>query len=432
MITTILAFLLVLGVLIFVHELGHFLVARWYGVRVVTFSLGFGPKILKFTRGDTEYCVSAVPLGGYVKMAGETVQDERVGAPDEFLSKSKWIRFQVYLAGPAMNILLAIVAGTVVLSNGADVPRYLSQAPVVGSVVADSPASKAGLQAGDRIVSIDGAQMPTWSAMERAVLPKANRELSFTIERAGQQQTIKVTPEAEGRFGIGRLGVIWVKRPQIIRVVPGTPGERAGLKRGDVVLAVGGQTDLNKDRIVDIVGKHGPNPLVFTVERDGRPMDITVTPEGAAGSSKVGFYPVDYEFDHVDPSLGEAFQLSLKQNWEDSREIGRTLKGLFTRETPINQLVGPLGIAELSGSAAQLGWITLLGLMATISLNLALLNLMPVPVLDGGQIAILALEGITRRDMSVRMKERFAMVGAALILMLMVAVLYNDFARILR
>ena len=149
---TILSFLLVLGVLIFVHELGHFLVARWYGVRVLTFSLGFGPKILKFTRGGTEYCISAVPLGGYVKMAGETTADERQGAPDEFLSKSKWVRFQVYLAGPAMNLVLAVVALAIVLSNGADVPRYHSEPPIIGVMEPDIDGAKAGLEVGDRLL----------------------------------------------------------------------------------------------------------------------------------------------------------------------------------------------------------------------------------------------------------------------------------------
>jgi regulator of sigma E protease len=174
---TILSFLLVLGVLIFVHELGHFLVARWYGVRVLTFSLGFGPKILKFTRGGTEYCISVVPLGGYVKMAGETTADERQGAPDEFLSKSKWVRFQVYLAGPAMNVLLAVVALAIVLSNGADIPRYQSEPPIIGVMEPDSVAAKAGLEVGDRLLSVNGEQTATWDQLMIAVLPKANREL---------------------------------------------------------------------------------------------------------------------------------------------------------------------------------------------------------------------------------------------------------------
>ena len=182
-VVTLLAFLFVLGVLIFVHELGHFLMARAHGVRVLRFSLGFDPKILKFTRGGTEYSIGIIPLGGFVKLAGETVDDERTGAPDEFLSKSKWVRFQVYLAGPVMNLLLAFVVLAFVLMKGADVPLYQSAAAVVGAVEAGSPADRAGIKPGDRIVSIDGRDIPTWDALDMEVTPKANRALAVAIDR---------------------------------------------------------------------------------------------------------------------------------------------------------------------------------------------------------------------------------------------------------
>jgi regulator of sigma E protease len=429
---TILSFLLVLGVLIFVHELGHFLVARWYGVRVLTFSLGFGPKILKFTRGGTEYCVSVVPLGGYVKMAGETTQDERQGAPDEFLSKSKWVRFQVYLAGPTMNIILAIVALTVVLSDGADVPIYQSSPPVVGAVDSDSVAVKAGIQVGDRILSVNGEPTPTWDALMLEVLPKANRELTIEVERNGQEREVRVTPASVGKYEAGSLGILPAIRPQVLEVHAGRPAEAAGFKKGDVLLGVDGQRGLDRDGLIKYIQKHGEQPIQFEVERAGKIEQLSVTPEGAAGGSKVGLSISAYEVTRIDPTWPQAFKMSLAQNWDNTRLIGKTLKGLFTRETPVSQLMGPLSIAELSGSAAELGWIKLLELMGVISLQLALLNLMPVPVLDGGQIAILALEGVARRDMSVKVKEYFAMAGAAVIVALMVTVLYNDIARMIR
>jgi regulator of sigma E protease len=429
---TVLAFLLVLGVLIFVHELGHFLVARWYGVRVNTFSLGFGPKILKFTRGGTEYAISAIPLGGYVKMAGETTQDERQGAPDEFLSKSKWVRFQVYLAGPVMNILLAIIALTVVLWNGADVPRYFSEPVIVGSIEDDAPAKQAGIQVGDKILSVNGEAVPTWDAYSLAVLPKANRKLTIQYERNGVPGTLEMVPASIGKYEAGSLGILPELRPEVLDVYAGRPAETAGFKRGDVLVAIDGTRGLDRTQIIEYIQKRGEVPIKVEIERDGAPMTVTVTPQGPAGSSRIGMGIAPYEVDRVEPTLPRAFTMSLQQNWDNTRLIGKTLKGLFTRETPVSQLMGPISIADLSGSAAQMGPIKLLELMAIISLQLALLNLMPVPVLDGGQIAILALEGVARRDISSRAKEYFAMAGAAVIVALMVTVLYNDIARLIR
>ena len=433
MLVTVLSFLLVLGVLIFVHELGHFLVARWYGVRVLTFSLGFGPKILKVTRGGTEYCISAVPLGGYVKMAGETTADERQGAPDEFLSKSKWIRFQVYLAGPAMNILLAIVVLTAVLSAGADVAKYPSAPPVIGSVAAGGAAEKAGIVPGDLIVSVNGRNVKTWDEFEMAVLPKAGRELTLAVDRNGTSRTVNVTPAAETKYELGRLGVGPVLRPQVLQAVPGRPAANAGIQHGDVLLSVGGQTtNLTRENIIGIIRKAGETPIPFKIERNGETIDVAVTPEGPVGKSTIGLDFSTGEFRRVDLSVPQAFRMSLKQNWENSQAITRGLKELITRETPVKSLMGPIAIADLSGAAAKLGWRSLFDLMAMISLNLALLNLMPVPVLDGGQIAILILEGVARRDMSARAKERIAMVGAVLILALMSIVIFNDIARLVR
>lgn len=430
--TTILSFLFVLGVLVFVHELGHFLVARWYGVRVITFSLGFGPKLIKFNHGGTEYCVSALPLGGYVKMAGETVEDSVTGAPDEFLSQSKWVRFQVYMAGPVMNILLALIVLAGVLSQGADVPAYESAPAVIGRVGSGSPAEAAGLRVGDRIDAVNGRPVPTWEAFAIEFLPRAGRELALDVNRAGERLTINVTPAAVGRYEVGDLGVGPRVRPQIVQVVPGTPAERGGLRRGDVIVAVGGSRGLAQDEIIKRIRASGGSALELVVERDGVDTTISVTPEGATGAATIGVSISPYEVRRVDPSLAQAIRMSGEQNWANAVLIGRTLKGLFTADTPVRQLVGPIGIAEMSGAASEVGWTALFNLMAMISLNLGLLNLMPVPVLDGGHIAILAAEGLARRDFSVRVKERILMAGAAVIVLLMVTVLYNDFLRLLR
>jgi regulator of sigma E protease len=427
------AFLFVLGVLVFVHEFGHFLVARWHGVRVITFSLGFGPKLLKVQRGDTEYCISAVPLGGYVKLAGETVEEDRTGAPDEFLSKSKWVRFQVYLAGPTMNLLLAWVVLAGVLMRGADVPLADTSPAVIGSIEQGSAAEKAGLQVGDRIVSVAGRDVPTWSALDVEIVLQANRELAVVVDRRGQRVEFKLTPSAVGRFEIGTIGIQAVMRPMVLQIsTPGGPADRAGLRRGDVIVAVDGQPGLNREAIIDRLSKSAGKTLTFTIERDGQKMELPIVPESIGGVGKIGVAINPYEFRRVDPTIVQAFVMSAQENWSSTKLIGRTLKGLFKRETPVKALMGPISIATLTGTAASLGWLYLFQLMANISLNLGLLNLMPVPVLDGGHIAILGVEGLARRDLSMKVKERILMVGAVLIVLLMVTVIYNDILRLFR
>ncbi len=429
---TIVPFLFVVGVLIFVHELGHFLVARWHGVKVLVFSLGFGPKLFKVTRGDTEYCISAIPLGGYVKLAGETVEDTPSGDPSEFLSKSKWVRFQVYLAGPVMNIALALLLTTVVLTQGADEPLYRSSPPVLGAVAADGVGARAGLRAGDRIVRVNDVAVDTWDAFDMAVMPRANRELTLVVERDGSYLDITVTPAAEGRLEIGSLGVAPVLRPQVMVVNPGTPAARAGLEKGDVLLAINGDRGLSRDQVVARIQKSANTSLTLTLEREGVTRDVAVVPEASGDVGIIGVQIRGFETRRVELDMITAVRMSAEQNWESGKLIGTTLAGLFTTETPVKQLMGPVAIAEISGATAQLGWIPLLSLMAMISLNLGLLNLMPIPVLDGGHIAILALEGVARRDFSVKIKERILFAGFALILMLMVTVIFNDVARLLR
>ena len=429
---TILAFIFVLGVLVFVHEAGHFAVARWYGVRVITFSLGFGPKLLRHRSGDTEYAVSAIPLGGYVKLAGETVEEDLTGAPDEFMSKSKWVRFQVYLAGPVMNLALAIVVLTGVNLGGADVPLWIESPVVVGAVEEGSPAEQVGLQPGDRIIAVNGREVPTWEDFSIEVLPAANRQIELRAERDGAMRTFTIVPESEGRYEMGVIGISPRLRPQIIEVTPGSGADRAGLQRGDVVVAMNGEHGIEQPDIIERIQTSEGQPLQFTIERGGAVMEVTARADFDGSRSLLGVVVYSWEVRRIDPGLVEAFGLSLDQNWQNTVLIGRTLRGLFTRETPVSQLMGPVAIADMSGTAAELGWQALFGFMAMISLNLGLLNLLPVPVLDGGHIVILAVEGLARRDLSVRVKERVLLAGAAMIVLLMVTVIYNDVARLLR
>ncbi|HXH26134.1 MAG TPA: RIP metalloprotease RseP [Vicinamibacterales bacterium] len=427
--TTLVAFLFVLGVLIFVHELGHFAVARRLGVRVLTFSLGFGPKILRWRRGDTEYCVSAIPLGGYVKMAGENPEDPRSGKPDEFLSKSKWQRFQILIAGPAMNIILAVVVLAIVLAQGAEVPAYRDEAPVVGAVVPGSPAERVGLRRGDRIMAVAGREVPTWEDLLIAVGTRPDRDVPITVLREGRTLELTVRPTPEGRYEIGNIGVLPDINPIVASVIPGDPADRAGLKAGDVVLAVNGERMVTRSQLVEVISGSGGKPLEFTVRRNGETLRLTGTPEQRGDRAMMGFF-ITEPTESFKPGPLEAVKLSIERNIESTGLIFTTLAGLFTGETSVRQLQGPVGIAQLSGESAQQGFLALLSLMALLSINLGILNLMPIPMLDGGHIMIMALEGIARRDFSMQVKEKMLLAGFVVLMMLMVTVIYNDLTRI--
>jgi regulator of sigma E protease len=430
-VTTAVAFVFVLGVLIFVHELGHFIMARRIGVRVLTFSLGFGPKILSFRRGDTEYCISIIPLGGYVKMAGETPEDTRTGSSDEFLSKPKWQRFQVLVMGPIMNLAFAIIVMSFVLYQGAPIPAFEDQPAVIGGFGKESPAPAAGIEVGDRIVAVEGRELPTWKQVSLAIAMRAKRPTRLTIERAGKRFDREVTPVSADRFDTGELFLLPVMHPQIVALRDKEPAQEGGLHVGDVVFVAAGEQNPSRDQLIGHIKNHENKPLTLEIRRNGQMQTVTVTPRKIGTEIMVGATISTLELHTFEPGPVEAFKLSLKQNWEWTTLIFQTLGGLFTRETSVKQLMGPVAIADLSGAAAeQPSWIPIFQLMAMISLNLGLLNLMPIPVLDGGHIAILALEGISRRDFSMRVKEKMLLVGFVLILMLMVTVIYNDLMRI--
>lgn len=435
--TTLLSFLFVLGVLVFIHELGHFLLARWNGVRVLTFSLGFGPKLLKVQRGDTEYCVSAIPLGGYVKMAGENPDDPHTGADDEFMAKSKWQRFQILIAGPAMNILLAVVLLAAILMRGAEVLAFMDRPAVIGAVQAGSPAETAGLLPGDTITQFGTAAIRTWEHLDMAVAARPEREVDVTVIRNGREERLKVRPDLselrtrnDARFEIGTIGVMPDAYPKVTGFVPGKPAESSGLKVGDEIRAIDGERMAFYSQVLQTLSKKpADRPIVFTVRRDGVDQTISVTPYREGDRTLIGMYGADATVS-FQPTPIEAIVMSVERNIEMSGMILGTLKDLFTGEASPKQLMGPVGIAQLSGETAQAGWIALLGLMASISLNLGLLNLMPIPVLDGGHIFIMAIETISRRDFSLQMKEKMLFVGFVLLMTLMVTVIYNDLTRI--
>jgi regulator of sigma E protease len=431
-VTSIVAFIFVLGVLIFVHELGHFLMARRIGVRVLTFSLGFGPKLLSFRRGDTEYCISAIPLGGYVKMAGETSEESRTGAPDEFLSKTKWQRFQVLVMGPVMNLVLAVAVMAGVIYQGAQLPAFEDSPVVIGGFLPNSVGQAAGLQAGDRLISVEGRPVPIWKQYYLTIATRTGRTTRLEIERNGQIIHREVVPKAIDKYGTGDIGLLPIMRPQIGAVRPNEPAVEGGLRPGDRVLKANDEAGVSRERLIELIKSHEGRPLKFEVAReDGRLESLTVVPRKIDGAVLIGATIYPMELRSVNPGALESVKLSLQRNWETGSMIFETIRGLFTRETSVKQLMGPVAIAGLSGEAAQdRSWIPLFQLMAMLSLNLGILNLMPIPVLDGGHITILALESVSRRDFSIKVKEKMLLAGFVLLMMLMVTVIYNDLMRI--
>ena len=427
----VLSFVFVLGVLVFVHELGHFLAAKRVGIRVLKFQLGFNPTILSFKYGDTEYGIGALPLGGYVKMAGEANEDGPTGDPSEFLSKSRWQRFQVLVMGPVMNLLLAFFLAAVVLYQGAEVESYNDQPVVVGVVKTDSPAARADIHTGDRIVTVAGHSVDTWEEFFVSIGTRANRPVDIGLHRGGVDLTKTVTPVAEdkSKFEIGDIGVLPNVHPHLAAVTEGEPGAKAGLKAGDVIVGAGGEPITFDAEFRQVIRKNANMPITLSILRDGMPMDISVTPRLNGKIGYLGVSPVD-DTKTIKPSLLGAFKLSAQKNAAMAGMIGQTVWGLLTRQLSPKQLMGPIAIAQVSGESAQLGWLALAGLMVSLSLNLGLLNLMPIPMLDGGHIFIMALEGIARRDFSVRVKEKMLLAGFVVLMMLMVTVIYNDLARL--
>jgi regulator of sigma E protease len=426
---TLLAFLFVLGVLVFVHELGHYLMAKRLGVRVLTFSLGFGPRIVGFRKGDTDYCISAIPLGGYVKMAGENPDDPRTGQPDEFLSKSKWERLLILLMGPFMNLALAVVLMAIVFLQGAQVPAFQDDPVVVGAVQPGSPAETVGVKPGDRIIEVAGHGVATWEQFLMAIGTHAKREVPMKLLHEGREQTVHIVPNASTRFEVGDIGVLPNVHPRIRSVDPGSPAAKAGLKTGDLVVALNEQPIIFAKQLSDGIKKYPEKPITLAFERNGARDRVSVTPlkQGSVGIIGVG---IDDAVKLIQPGPVQAVKMSLQKNVQFAGLIVQTLWGLVTRETSPRQLMGPVAIAQLSGEYAAAGWMALFTLMASISLNLGLLNLMPIPVLDGGHIFIMALEGVARRDFSIKVKEKMLLAGFVLLVMLMVTVIYNDLTRI--
>ncbi|MDA8432929.1 MAG: RIP metalloprotease RseP [Nitrospiraceae bacterium] len=438
---TILYPLLLLGVLIFVHEFGHFIFAKLLGVKVLKFSLGFGPTLVGKQRGETEYVISAVPLGGYVKMLGEEPGEE---LPEEekqraFNFQPVWKRFAIVFAGPVFNLLFACLVFYLLLLTG--VPALY---PDIGKIAADSPAQKAGLMTGDRVTALDGHPVQSWDDVSGGIEGKDGAPLSLTIRRGDRTIEIRLKPEERTEsnlFGEKKkyweVGISPLVLPVVGEVVKGEPADKAGLKKGDRILAVGGVAVPTWEDMTEIVHKSAGTPLVFRVGRGSEVFERTITPEEQKmmtpqGEKKLGLVGIGPLERHFTKRFGpvESAVLGFKRTWEISALTVEFIVKLIQHIVPAETIGGPILIFQMAGKQAARGAMNYFTFMAVISINLGVLNILPIPLLDGGHLMFLGIECVRRKPLSERVLSMAQRVGLVLLITLMVFALYNDVLRL--
>lgn len=452
---SILSTLLVLGIMVMVHEFGHFAMAKLFKVKVEVFSIGFGKRLFGFRNGDTDYRLSLLPLGGYVKMQGELGGDgtvpmsgtatdgEPVKDPGDLNAKPRWQRVLIALAGPVSNFILALVlmSGLYMMHN--EVEAYRSERPAtIDYVLADSPAAKAGLQPGDRVVRYDHIDNPNWEEIGVRSELNMGQSVPVIVERKGNEvrSAITVTNSRNADdFSLAALGTVpqMQSTPLLVNAIePGMPAGKAGLKAGDKLLAIDGQPLHSATAVLAYLqSKHGA-PVQVLVDSHGSTHTLTITPQlnTAPDGNKVyqlGFSPQPPPF-HVEAlPLPAAVVQSVQFNLKNSGLILEVLRRMVTRHMAVQNLSGPIGIARETGLAAiQPGWQPIIGLMTIISLNLGIFNLLPVPILDGGVILLLLIESVLRHDLDQKFKERIYQGAFVLLLLFAAFVMINDISKL--
>ena len=424
----------VLGVMILVHEFGHYAVAKLCGVRVDVFSLGFGKRLFGFKRGDTDYRVSALPLGGYVKMAGENPMEVRTGDPGEFVSHPRWQRLLIAVAGPTMNVLLAvgIVTGVFMVHYSHD--WYLDQPTRVGWVEENSPAAKAGLMPGDLITQIDGLSNPLWEDTRAKITISPQQALPITVQRGDQTISTTLTPNTYGPSQAGEAGLEPAAGITVEAMEENMPAYKAGIRKGDQILAINGIALHSIGELTHFLQQDKGKPVEITTMRGGKSSKYQMTPvlapngEGAE-RYRIGFSPgVPQHIDRL--TFARAFSRSVEQNKKYALLLVELVEKMVQRKVSVKMMSGPIDIAKVSGEAArEPGWTPLLLLMAGISLNLGIFNLFPIPILDGGVILLLLIEGLMRRDISLHIKERIYQAAFVFLVLFAAMVIFNDITK---
>lgn len=432
MLTSILAFFFVLGVLIVLHEAGHFAAARLLGAPVEVFSVGFGKRIWGVKRGGTDYRISMIPFGGYVRVVGLGPDESDLttdGAVEQDLLP-RWKRAVILLAGPLTNIVAAVFFLAFAFVVGVDMPVYLEQRPIVGWVDPDSPAAEAQIASGDLIRSVDGVHMPSWRELDMALLTSGGREIVLEVERDGASRTIRLTPESVTRYQFGYSGLAAPLEPVVVQLLPGQPAARAGLEPGDLILSIDGERVHQFYDLIRIISPRPGEEMTLQVKRGDAVLPISITSLDVGGEGRIGIALV-YPSEILKLGPVAAVVAGGRECVRITQETFRVLGRLFARKASMRQLSGPIDIARISGEAAKSGFHTLIRLMGLISLQLGIFNLLPIPILDGGHLTIIAFESTIRRDLPIKIKERILEVGFYALILLFAFVMFNDIVKIL-
>ncbi|HOC37719.1 MAG TPA: RIP metalloprotease RseP [Thermodesulfobacteriota bacterium] len=434
LVTFIIPFLIVLGVLIFVHEFGHFIVAKLLGVRVEKFSLGFGPRLLGITRGDTEYRISLLPLGGYVKLAGEEPGEALRHDRTEFSSRSVRDRAKIVLAGPLMNMILPFLLFPLVFMLGTEVPAYLKEAPIVGWIEPHSAAETAGIQRGDRIAEVNGRPVNNWGELENLVATNPKSTMEIGVVRGSQRLEKQLAPEQDEKYGIGYAGLLRQIDPVVGYLSPGYPAEKAGLQVGDRIVEIAGVPVYHWNQVSQLLEQHGDKTVTVVVLRRNQTLSVPLEPrvEETNGQRRpvIGISLITKTITEQYGPI-QALVKGTKKVFEVTGLTLYVLKKLVSAQLSVKTLGGPIMIAQATSQAAASGAANLLFFIAFLSINLAIINIIPIPILDGGHLLFLSIEAIRGKPIEVKKMEIAQQVGMAALLLLMVIVTYNDIQRLL-
>jgi regulator of sigma E protease len=428
LLTTLIAAAFVLGFMILIHEWGHFIVAKSLGVTVKTFSLGFGKRLFGFERNGTDYRVSALPFGGYVKMAGDNPLEATTDDPGEFLNHPRWHRFLIAIAGPMVNIIFAIVALGCLYHFRYERPLE----PIVGAIEQNSPAQQAGLKSGDRIVAVGSKRDPGWMDIFATVALNPNQPVDLTVEHDGQPEHIRFAPGIDPVDQTGTPGFEPAQPMLITEVKSGDPADQAGIRVGDTVTKVDGRPVYSLLSIKKALQASKGGPVQMELTRNSQPFTVTLHPKlmqlsGDKPSYAIGIGSNPFVTEKL--PWAEAFSQSWDENKQNAKLILELVKKMLQRKVSIKAMSGPVGIVQMSGQAARAGLPTLLGFMCLISINLGVMNLFPIPILDGGVILLLAIEGLMRRDISLNLKERIYQASFVFLVLFAAIVVFNDIAK---